>query len=339
MNHSFPHCPLGIFCPQKLDCQYRHVKDCPLSPKCPYPNCSYYHPLTIPPPVPHPPPRPTPAKVSPPLADPTATQRLQRLEARVQVLQTDLSTLSIQFAAMANTVMPATQHSQENKRETSQETKLNEEPILTISEDPVNNGEVKEDNLRASPDVPTGAKHNLDSRKGKQKTKQSEGWLAKLWSKEEPDLKNRQEGLVHAVASHSPESDTDILNKFIIETFEPQQVQVNNRLGTLESMMDDIENIYTEISKIQNLEKQISTLNSSVPEKDLEHKVQEESDKIRKCSKKNFDNLTEYVEGSIQDTDKQLTELEERMKKYTTDQVTKQTTNMESKTTTKFTAI
>ena len=54
MNHNFPHCPLGIFCPQKLTCQYRHVKDCPLSPKCPYPKCSYYHPLTIPPPVPIP---------------------------------------------------------------------------------------------------------------------------------------------------------------------------------------------------------------------------------------------------------------------------------------------
>ena len=32
MNHSFPHCPLGIFCPQKSDCQFRHVKICPKFP-------------------------------------------------------------------------------------------------------------------------------------------------------------------------------------------------------------------------------------------------------------------------------------------------------------------
>ena len=44
MNHSFPHCPLRRFCPQKSVCQFRHVKDCPLLSKCPYPVCSYYHP-------------------------------------------------------------------------------------------------------------------------------------------------------------------------------------------------------------------------------------------------------------------------------------------------------
>ena len=47
------------------------------------------------------------------------------------------------------------------------------------------------------------------------------------------------------VSQHSPENDrafTDILDNFIIETFEPQQMQVNNRLVTLEGMVDDIEN-------------------------------------------------------------------------------------------------
>ena len=100
LNHSFPHCPLRRFCPQKSVCQFRHVKDCPLSPKCPYPNCSYYHPLTIPPLFPHPPPWPTPTKVCPPLADPMASRRLQSLEALVKELKTDLSTLGIEFAAI-----------------------------------------------------------------------------------------------------------------------------------------------------------------------------------------------------------------------------------------------
>ena len=60
-NHIIPHCPQGRFCPQKSDCQFRHVKICPLFPKCHYPICSYYHPppslaLQIPPLFPHPPP-------------------------------------------------------------------------------------------------------------------------------------------------------------------------------------------------------------------------------------------------------------------------------------------
>ena len=100
LNHNIPHCPQGRFCPQKSDCQFRHVKRCPLFPKCPYPTCSYYHPPPIPPLFPHPPPWPIPPKVRPLLADPMANRRIQSLEVLVQKLKTDLSSLGTELAAI-----------------------------------------------------------------------------------------------------------------------------------------------------------------------------------------------------------------------------------------------
>ena len=52
LSHDIFNCNDGTFCKNKKSCQFRHVKLCPLHPRCYFKKCSYKHPL-LPPHIPY----------------------------------------------------------------------------------------------------------------------------------------------------------------------------------------------------------------------------------------------------------------------------------------------
>ena len=134
----------------------------------------------------------------------------------------------------------------------------------------------------------------------KNKNNNKDGLTKKLDPGNAPSKKEDLDNAL--VTQHSPEGDrevTKIFDNFLFETYEPQQIQVNNRLVTLKVMLDVVETVHTEISKINNLEGEIKALKSDlgrvtnpVDKEDLQGKVATDN--------KQFTDLDSKIEQNTQ---------------------------------------
>ena len=96
LSHAISDCNMGSLCKDKKSCKFRHVRHCPLHPKCYFKKCSYLHPLLphIPHHPPHHPPIPLPAFHPPSHTPhlPNIHQELAKLKAEFQERVTRLET-------------------------------------------------------------------------------------------------------------------------------------------------------------------------------------------------------------------------------------------------------
>ena len=106
---------------------------------------------------------------------------------------------------------------------------------------------------------------------------------------------------------------TKIFDNFLNEVYEPEQIQVKNRLGNLENNLDVVETLHTEILKNKNLEGEIRALksywhptNPKVVSDDKHFKDLE--DKTRSLELKVAENITNNVNLT-----KRLTKLEQKV--------------------------
>ena len=152
-NHNFPNCPQGRFCPQKSDCQFRHVKICPIFPKCPYTICSYYHPppnLLPPPLFPHPASNNSRKMLSPSHPTPHDQVSITMLSQRVTRLEEHITGLEKQISALTTSANTEVQNLS-NKLTNEIEEAPAVENILTISDDsPENNTGIAPDGSPAT---------------------------------------------------------------------------------------------------------------------------------------------------------------------------------------------
>ena len=146
-NHNIQICPQGQLCLQKSSCQFRHVKLCPLFPKCgfinaagtftQFPTCSFYHP---------PPPSTTPS----PHPEVTLDNRVSNLENLVHQLSTRLADVSAELDAVKKETTSKS-NAKEKPTKSWWPFKFSEQQTGVTTENEINSGTDSEAGLNEGP--------------------------------------------------------------------------------------------------------------------------------------------------------------------------------------------